>query len=40
MMQPSQVPPPPQWVWVYRNYVPRPPPVGRWVGGWWWWWWS
>ena len=30
MMQPSQVPPlPPQWVWVYRSYVPRPP---LWVG--------
>ena len=29
----SQVhPPSPQWVWVYRSYVPRPPPC-RWVGG-------
>ena len=24
-------PPPPQWVWVYRSYVPRPP--CGWVGG-------
>ena len=34
-MQPSLVPSPPgltpQWVWVYRSYVPRPP---LWVGGW------
>ena len=33
MMQPPRSPPPPpQWVWVYRSYVPRPP---LWVGrGW------
>ena len=30
MMQPSLVPPSPQWVWVYRSYVPRPT---LWVGG-------
>ena len=33
MMQPPRSPPlPPQWVWVYRRYVPRPPPVGGWGG--------
>ena len=37
MMQSSQVHPTlvhpsPQWVWVYRGYVPRHPPVGGWGG--------
>ena len=33
MMQPPRSPPlPRQWVWVYRSYVPRPPPVGGWGG--------
>ena len=31
MMKPPRSPPPPQWVWVYRSYVPRPP--RGWVGG-------